>query len=90
LDSFGERLGGDRSSDWRRWACHNQKATDDNKDAQFQFCADSPELPEVHARRVSSCNFSAGIAQSREILKVDSNRVTAVFDWPALENTQGW
>jgi hypothetical protein len=33
-----------------------------------------------HTRRGYSANLSAGIAQSREILKVNSNPVTAVFD----------
>jgi Sphingolipid Delta4-desaturase (DES) len=34
-----------------------------------------------HTRRGYSSNLSAEIAKSREILKVNSNPVTAVFDW---------
>ena len=33
LDSFSERLGGDRSSDRRQGTCYDQNASDDNQDA---------------------------------------------------------
>jgi hypothetical protein len=64
--------------------------SDGNKDARFRFCTKRRELRMFHTRRGYSSNLSAGIAQSREILKVNSNPVTAVFDWSALEITQGW
>src|SRR5947199_4776680 len=60
LDSFGQWLGGDRSSDQRNGACHNQKTSDGNKDARS--CTKRRELRMFHTRQGYLFNLSAGIA----------------------------
>jgi len=49
------------------------------KTHDFDFAQRAEKLRIFHTRQGYSFNLSAGIAQSREILKADSNAVTVVF-----------